>query len=353
MGQKAITGCLLGTATGDSMGLPYEGMSANRVAKFLKKPLRQKFLLGFGMVSDDTEHCCFVAKALVQANGDVYVFEKKLAWDLRWWFAGLPAGIGLATARAIIKLWLGFSPRNSGVFSAGNGPAMRSGLIGIFYADDMERLQQFVLHSTRLTHTDPKAYFGALTVALAARAASMEKSVDPEMFLNTVRKALENQISSEYEQCLEKIAASVARGDSLAQFADKKGCKQGITGYVYHTVPCVIQCWLRHQGDFAAGLEEIIAAGGDTDTTGAIYGAIAGAQVGKEGIPESWHKKIREYPCSTMYMEKLAEILNQAKELNVPQKPPRLFFPAILPRNLLFLAIVLLHGFRRLLPPFG
>ncbi len=348
-----MTGCILGTATGDSMGLPYEGMSAQRVAKFLKRPLRQKFLPRSGMVSDDTEHCCFVAKALMQANGDVTVFEKKLARDLRWWFAGLPAGIGLATVKAIIKLWLGFSPRNSGVFSAGNGPAMRSGLIGIFYADDMEKLKQFVLHSTNLTHTDPKAYFGALTVALAARAGSMEENVTPEMFLETVKKSLEQQITPEYEQCLGKIAASVARGDSLAQFADRKGCKQGITGYVYHTVPCVIQCWLRHQGDFAAGLEEIIAAGGDTDTTGAIYGAIAGTQVGKEGIPEDWHKNIREYPRSTAYMEKLAERLEQAREQNAPQKPPRLFPLAILARNMLFLVVVLLHGFRRLLPPFG
>ena len=41
----------------------------------------------------------------------------------------LPAGVGLATARACLKLWLGFSPERSGIYSAGNGPAMRSAVL--------------------------------------------------------------------------------------------------------------------------------------------------------------------------------------------------------------------------------
>ena len=352
MNKKAITGCILGTAVGDSMGLPYEGMSRNRVAKFLKKTFKQRFLFNYGMISDDTEHTCFVAKALMQSSDNVCVFEKKLAWSLRWWFAGLPAGIGLATARAIIKLWLGFPCKYSGVFSAGNGTAMRSGLIGVFYADNLEKLKQFVKHSSRLTHTDAKAYQGALTVALAARAATLETKVNPQNFIKTVIESLDDEMTGEYRHLLEKIEKSVAKQQALNDFADELNCQRGISGYIYHTVPCVIQCWLRHQGNYQKGLEEIIAVGGDTDTTGAIYGAIAGAQVGKEGIPKHWYQQICEYPRSICYMEKLAERLTRAYEQRIPQKPPLLFFPIILLRNLFFLIIVLLHGFRRLLPPF-
>ena len=35
-----------------------------------------------------------------------------------------------------------------------------------------------------------------------------------------------------------------------------------------------------------------------------------------------------------------------------PLGPVRYFWPAVLPRNLLFLIVVLLHGFRRLAPPY-
>jgi hypothetical protein len=52
---------------------------------------------------------------------------------LRGWLLSLPAGIGFATLRAILKLWLGFPLNRSGVYSAGNGPAMRVAVIGAFF----------------------------------------------------------------------------------------------------------------------------------------------------------------------------------------------------------------------------
>ena len=77
--------------------------------------------------------------------------------QLRFWLLGLPGGIGYATLKAILKLWLGFKPEHSGIFSAGNGPAMRSAIIGVCYGNDSQKLRELVKASTRLTHTDPKA----------------------------------------------------------------------------------------------------------------------------------------------------------------------------------------------------
>lgn len=55
-----------------------------------------------------------------------------------------PPGVGFATLRAILKLWLIFSPENSGVFSAGNGPAMRSAIIGVCFGEYGEKLKNLV-----------------------------------------------------------------------------------------------------------------------------------------------------------------------------------------------------------------
>src|SRR5579863_10369291 len=115
-----IAGVLLGTAVGDALGLPYEGLSPRRARRlFGPGPLRHRFFLGRGMISDDTEHTCMAGQALLRAPRDVDRFAKSLAWRFRFWLLGLPAGIGSATLRSITKLWLGISPRNSGVFSAG------------------------------------------------------------------------------------------------------------------------------------------------------------------------------------------------------------------------------------------
>jgi ADP-ribosylglycohydrolase len=87
------------------------------------------------MVSDDTEHTCMVAQALLAAGNDVVAFAGQLARRLRLWLLGLPAGMGRATLRATLKLWLRFPPKRSGMLSAGNGPAMRSPVLGAAVED--------------------------------------------------------------------------------------------------------------------------------------------------------------------------------------------------------------------------
>lgn len=61
-----------------------------------------------------------------------------------------------------------------------------------------------------------------------------------------------------------------------------------MTGYVVHTVPVALYCWLRARGDFRAAVSSVIALGGDTDTTAAIVGGMVGADVGAAGIPMEW-----------------------------------------------------------------
>jgi ADP-ribosylglycohydrolase len=124
------------------------------------------------MVSDDTEHTVMVAQALLVSPRNAIAFQRELSWRLRWWFARLPAGVGLATARSCMKLWLGFPADRSGVFSAGNGPAMRSAIIGVFFAHEPQLRRDYVKAATRLTHTDPKAEVAALAVAEAAAVAA-------------------------------------------------------------------------------------------------------------------------------------------------------------------------------------
>src|SRR4029078_2096631 len=110
-----------------------------------------------------------LAQSIAVSGGDAEVFGRDFAWRLRWWLAGLPAGIGLATLRSLVKLLLVVPARLRGVYSAGNGPAMRSALIGVCFADDEDRLVALNRVATRLTHTDPNAECRALAVALAER----------------------------------------------------------------------------------------------------------------------------------------------------------------------------------------
>jgi ADP-ribosylglycohydrolase len=319
-------------------------------------PLRHRLFFGRGMVSDDTEHTCLVGQALLRSPVDSARFGRSLAWRFRWWLLGLPAGIGLSTLRAIIKLWVGFPPSHNGVFSAGNGPAMRAALLGVCLGDNRDQLRSYVRVSTRLTHTDPRAERGALLVALAAHygARQAAEGVTVEGFLNHVADCL-GELDAELADLLAKVKDHLRRDLPASALAEALKQQRGVSGYIYRTVPVALYMWLRSPGNYRAAVEEVIRLGGDTDSTGAVVGALVGATAGTAVIPGDWLAGLVEWPRSAAWMRSLAARLSELFATTQPRQPRpalRLFWPGLIPRNLFFLAIVLLHGFRRLLPPY-
>ena len=356
--EHAIVGCILGTAVGDALGLACEGLSRRRQSRMFPGLAGYKLLpLGKGMCSDDTEHTCMLAQSLIETaryrdpDGMGRRFAANFGWRLRFWLLGLPAGIGFATLRAILKLWVGFSPRRSGVYSAGNAPAMRIALVGVCYGDDLPRMQALVHAATRITHTDRKAQYGALAVALAAHfAATHRGNITPEEYLAALEPLCGR--NSGLLALLRSVAESVARGESAESYAATIGCANGVTGYIYHTVPVALHVWLRRHSDYRGAVLETVRLGGDTDTVAAVVGALVGARVGKEGRPAEWLNDLREWPRTLRWMEQLGVAL--AHEVDRPGNAAAMpvSWIKLLVRNALFIPLVLAHGFRRLLPPY-
>jgi ADP-ribosylglycohydrolase len=336
------------------LGLPAEGLSKRRGKKLFPDLDHFHFLFGKGFCSDDTEHACMTAQALIAAansGNDPLVFAHNLAWRLRFWLWGLPAGVGMATIKGIVKLWLGFPPDRAGANSAGNGPSMRAALLGLCHGDDPAKLRALVRASTRLTHTDPRAEMGAYSVAVAGHLAARSDDGRQLRLLERLKLDL-GPAGTELIALLEQAAASAAEGQSPEDFASAIGCGTGVSGYTLHTVPVAIQVWMLHPTDFRSAIQGVIRCGGDTDTAAAITGALVGIQVGQNGIPAAWLDDLAEWPRTTAWMRALAERLALALAGDASALPLALNLPALALRNLLFLVVVLAHGFRRLLPPY-
>lgn len=360
VGQR-LAGVLIGGAVGDALGLPTEGLSPQRQWKWWPGELCHRFVFGRGMVSDDTEHAFMTAQAVLAAHGDLERFRRSLAWQLRWWFLALPAGVGFATARACLRLWLGVPADRSGVNSAGNGPSMRSAILGAVFATDANRRRDFVRASTRLTHLDPRAETAAQAVAEAAafccrtrveQASSEDRRTelipDDRNIADVIQSMATLTDDPEWRRLCARMSAALDKGDSVQQFSNGLNLHRGITGYAYHTVPVALYAWLRYRGKFEDALGNTIRCGGDTDTVAAICGALVGCDVGPEGIPKQWRNGICDWPRTRKSFVRLAQ------ELAAPTgKPIRWFWPGVLPRNIIFLSVVLIHGLRRLFPPFG
>lgn len=303
-----VVGCVLGTAVGDALGLPFEGLTPTRAHRLFSGPLRYRFLLGRGMVSDDTEHTLLTLSALQESGGDVDQFRALLARGIKRWLLGVPAGAGLATVRASARLLVGFDPTRSGVPSAGNGAAMRAAVIGAWYRHEPAMRVRFTEASSRVTHTDVRAVEGAQQVAQAAAcsARGRPQDFDPRPFRTH---------------------------PSWSQPVDSS---RGVSGYVVATVRAALDVWLRRPRDFTAAITEAIELGGDTDTTAAIVGGIVGAGVGEAGIPTEWIEGLWEWPRSVERMRDGGPYAGWLTPF----------------RNAVFLTTVLGHGFRRLLPPY-
>ncbi|MDO4879591.1 MAG: ADP-ribosylglycohydrolase family protein, partial [Neisseria sp.] len=94
----------------------------------------------------------------------------------------------------------------------------------------------------------------------------------------------------------------------------------------------------------------LIRQGGDTDTTAAIFGGIAGVRHGQNlfaAVSGTWCEPL----LTPGFFAALAEQAEQARS-GRPQKARRFGGIATFARNLVMMLIVLAHGFRRLLPPY-
>ncbi len=349
--SERILGCLLGGAVGDAIGLPHEGLTRRRIALRLGSgPIEHALMFRRGMLSDDTEHACMTAQAMLRAPDDPDAFMRSLAWRLRLWLLGLPAAIGLGTLRALLRLWLGWPPTRSGVGSAGNGPAMRAAILGACLGDDPDRLRSYVERSTRMTHRDPRALAGALAIAgAAAQIVHHHGADDPAGVLRRLR---DDTGDLELSAAFALAAKLLAQGASPTEFACALGQVDGISGYIHHTVPVALYCWMHAPRDVRAVVESAVRLGGDTDTVAAIAGGLVGAAAGSGGVPESWLRGLCEQPRSLRWLQRLAARLTATFVASPRTRPGPLplCWPALLPRNLVFTVVVLGHGFARLWP---
>lgn len=296
------------------------------------------------MVSDDTEQSALLLDALIVAGGRPEAMARAFGWRLRWWLLGLPAGTGMATARAIARLWAGVPATRAGVRSAGNGAAMRAPVLGAV-AVDVDELVALVTASTAVTHTDPRALHGALVVAVAAWVGGRDGCANAEAFARELA-CLEPLRGSTLLAQVSLAIASATRGEATEAFAGACGLADGVTGFVEHTVPVAVHAWLAHPASFTGAVQAVIRCGGDADTTAAIVGGMTGATLGEGGIDQWLLDGLMDWPLSVANLRRLA------RAVSTGTPAPAIHLPLRLPRNLLFLVIVLLHGLRRLAPPY-
>lgn len=194
--------------------------------------------------------------------------------------------------------------------SYGNGSAMRVAPIGLAYFDDLEMASSVAMESSRPTHSHPLACQGAVLQALAVAIATASVEAVPSDFLRSLRSGLTRfsdlmQDTSQFTHALDSIEQGHARRASCREMSSELGT--GIEAY--EAVPMALYCFLHYPHSYADVIQQAIFVGGDTDTIASMAGALSGALLGRQAIPQQWIAAIRDERYSAAMIEGVADRL--------------------------------------------
>jgi poly(ADP-ribose) glycohydrolase ARH3 len=298
-----FTGCLIGTAIGDSLGARHEGSpvfaeSADLAPRY----------------TDDTALTIAVAESLAECRQFHYWhmaerFLKKYEQE-PWRRYG-------HTLSRVFRLMrngkLGFGMIDRDLYpegSFGNGAPMRVAPVGLLYYDDPRMLRDIAYHCAGITHSHELGLEGA---ALQACAVALAVLADPDEirtteFLGALRMFTK---PGPYQEKLKAIVRLLGEEPAPEAVAAELGTGASSV----ESVSVAIYAFLANR-DFKSTVTFAVSLGGDSDTIGAMTGAIAGACYGIEGIPSQWRETVENRD----YIEQLARKLWEVK-LGISRPP--------------------------------
>lgn len=281
-------GSLLGLAVGDALGTTLEFRTPGTFSPLTDLIGGGIFGLEAGKWTDDTSMALCLGDSLIEKE-EFDAFDQ-LNKYVKWHSEGYNSStgncfdIGNTTRQALYlyessgQPYCGDTDRNS----AGNGSIMRLAPIPIFYHNKPNDLLKYAALSSKTTHSAPQCLdackYMATLIAGAINGMSKEELLS-EKFIDLNFSSSETGLDSTIQE--------IADGS----FKIKQPPKIYGSGYVVKTLEAALWAFYN-TADFESGALKVVNLGDDADTTGAVYGQIAGAYYGLSGIPEKWVKKI-------------------------------------------------------------
>tara|TARA_R110000796_G_scaffold220695_2_gene336785 strand:- start:2727 stop:3884 length:1158 start_codon:yes stop_codon:yes gene_type:complete len=299
-------GALIGCAIGDALGTTVEFKEPGSFPPLTDIVGGGPFNLKAGEWTDDTSMMYCLAHSLIRTKQ----CDLKDQMDLycKWWQDGVFSATGKCfdignTVVSALKRYQQTGDPLSGdttPMSAGNGSLMRIAPIPIRYFNSFENTIKYAALSSMTTHgaieaVDACRYFSGLMWG-ALHGISKDELLD----------GLYTPIDEYWEQ--NPLCDSVLKLIKEEQYKNKKAKDIRASGYVMHTLEAVLWAFF-HSDSFETGALLAVNLGEDADTTGAIYGQLAGAYYGERVIDFRWVRKIKESHCFYLKAEELKDII--------------------------------------------
>ena len=209
--------------------------------------------------------------------------------------------LGNLTKAALENLRGGEGPEQSGALAwedsgreaAGNGSIMCCAPIGLLHVKNLDGLADDATAASRITHYDPRCVGGCIAVATAV-ALLVRGGKDADEAISRAASA-GGAVSDDVRMVIER--GTTKKPEQLTVDGQDMG-------FVLETLELAFSA-LANAATLEDGLVAVVARGGDTDTNGAVAGALLGAKFGKAQVPERWSSKLKAGP----------ELLNLGEQL--------------------------------------
>lgn len=191
----------------------------------------------------------------------------------------------------------------NGQGSFGNGAATRVAPISAFfkYTETDELLHQVTL-CTCLTHTHPYGIAGAQLQAYGVLMALNDIPAEewlPAVFKLPIESAFKIKLGL-VKQCLENRASAYESSQIIGNGSE-----------AIEAVPAALYAHLRYPDSFVDAVLFAIAMGGDTDTIGAMTGALSGSKNGLKSLPKKLLSNLENETEGSDFIQRLIATVSE------------------------------------------
>jgi ADP-ribosylglycohydrolase len=280
-------GCFLGLLCGDAAGATLEFkrgiITPIDVKKAMEMPGGGQLCVGPGQFTDDSELAIALADALLMHSPlDGFPLDA-VAQNYHIWYTSIPFDMGLTCGRAFAQKNAKRMLEMANIHSEANGALMRIAPLALWcFREPTETIAKYAKTDALLSHPSPvcqdcNAVFCIAIVYLITHPG------DHVGVLQHLDQYVRDNVHSMVRKWFLEDSLDVSNMDCTVQI-----------GHVRYAFTLAIWC-LRNAMSYESAIEYTLSCGGDTDTNGAIVGALIGALHGADAIPKYMLNPVLEF----------------------------------------------------------
>ena len=317
--EDRASGVLPGVVIGNLLGLRFEGWPHSQIAASYPEGLREFPQLRTRELDDDIAQTLELAHLLAETGSRTNdALARSLAGRLVHWALMNGKGMGNLTRRVLHRLLDGERPLEAALHEskdlrhAPNGALMRCSPVALACWNQPADLVRISALAASVTHAAPLCQLSCILLNAATARLLCGQEPRTADLLNAIEADTGHDLLARTDIPTD-IFDALSNGRTLPDSTDWLHGDQGLIGHTLLALQCGL--WAAETPlDFEEAIVALTHAGGDTDTNGAIAGAVLGARYGRDGIPNRWLENIDDNGYFVGYFHWLTNQLLAAGE---------------------------------------